>query len=713
MAQFLSPEVRFREAFENRTAFRSDGNEATMGVIGVTQKGPIDRAVRITSADQFREVFGSFIDEGEVGFWIDMYFANASGTGEVLVRRVVHHTDITDPATATAVKSSLDLANGAPGYSLSDTEPSLVTAVLDNEFQIALSGEIAQTVILSTALAGGAAIAAAIQVAVRAMVAASAPNQPDYNDFICIFTAEGRYLLINGTAAVGKTVVVTDAGVDNVADKFKLGGANGGTEGAAFEDGLAITALSEGIWGEVLAISTELQNKVKTTVAADLVNGALVLDLNNIKGVVTGQYLEITDTTAPLNTPNPIIVEVASVQGGLALLTEPVVLTETINVGSSVRSLEFKLEVYSGGRLQETFQYLSMNSRNILDYVEKKINGFSRFINIVDLDAPTLPPYERPSDATLAGLSGGNDGLVGLSVTDFVGDEAARTGIQIYRDLPSLNFLAVPGQPVATMHQAMIDLAEELGTFQVLLDPPVGLDGEGIVTYVEDTAQLASDYASVYWPNVLMADPRDRTATRIAGPSAFIMGIIAQLAETTGIWNPPGGADYLARNVVGVEDSSVLRKSTRDIIYPSRINPITSSAGINGFYALGVQTLLPGGTGGLPETQQRTVVLKIKRDIGNIIRPKLISRPTNNQLLQEITGEVTTYLSSLQSGGAFAGATNDQSFVINFGTDLNPPAQLRLGQIRGKIGVAFLKAFEFAEFEISEFLPDRASGPNQ
>lgn len=115
------------------------------------------------------------------------------------------------------------VAGGTKGTSISDASPAIATTAGDT-LELALNGEVAQTITLATS-ATGAAVAADIQAKVRALTAASAANQSAYTAFTCAFTTV--YTLSSGKPGTGSAVVVSTG---TTATALKLGVADGGTE---------------------------------------------------------------------------------------------------------------------------------------------------------------------------------------------------------------------------------------------------------------------------------------------------------------------------------------------------------------------------------------------------------------------------------------------------------------------------------------------------
>lgn len=75
---------------------------AVIGAIGITERGPIGEATLVTSFEAFQTKFGGFTADSDLALAAMGFFEN--GGRQLWVVRTVHHTDIADPATATAVR---------------------------------------------------------------------------------------------------------------------------------------------------------------------------------------------------------------------------------------------------------------------------------------------------------------------------------------------------------------------------------------------------------------------------------------------------------------------------------------------------------------------------------------------------------------------------------------------------------------------------------
>ncbi|MCK7535242.1 MAG: hypothetical protein MZV63_31775 [Marinilabiliales bacterium] len=144
----------------------------------------------------------------------------------------------------------------------------------------------------------------------------------------------------------------------------------------------------------------------------------------------------------------------------------------------------------------------------------------------------------------------------------------------------------------------------------------------GIVTYVETTAALLglSEFAAVYWPRVKVLNPARSvfgTARPDRGPALGHRLRASTPAPTAarpgGVYDPPAGIDKgRMLGVLGFETDEVLEERKRDLVYPKRINPLTTGPGLPR-YIDGSRTLK--GDGNFPYVAERRGVIFVERSL--------------------------------------------------------------------------------------------------
>ncbi|MCL5103012.1 MAG: phage tail sheath subtilisin-like domain-containing protein [Armatimonadetes bacterium] len=238
MTSYLSPGVYTRET--DFSFYVKQISTSTCGMVGIAEKGPINKPTLVTSWEQFVRRFGSYIADGYLAYAARAFFDNG---GQVLyVNRVAHYTDPDDKATLTAHKAAVTLKDrnavaatlntgvvgtdrivwsaksvGATGNAITIA---LVESGTDTPLSVELSGQ-AITVHLATDGGGNAtSTAAQVVAAISAHVGASA--------------------LVQTTS--------TDTGVVAAVSTAHLAG------GQDPQDTLKVSAIDEGRWGNALSV---------------------------------------------------------------------------------------------------------------------------------------------------------------------------------------------------------------------------------------------------------------------------------------------------------------------------------------------------------------------------------------------------------------------------------------------------------------------------
>jgi uncharacterized protein len=103
----LSPGIYTRET--DFSFYVKQISTSSAAMVGVAEKGPVNKPVLVTSWEQFINRFGTYIAEGYLAYAARAFFDN--GGSVLYVNRIAHLTDPTDRDTITAAKSSAVLPN--------------------------------------------------------------------------------------------------------------------------------------------------------------------------------------------------------------------------------------------------------------------------------------------------------------------------------------------------------------------------------------------------------------------------------------------------------------------------------------------------------------------------------------------------------------------------------------------------------------------------
>lgn len=382
-----------------------------------------------------------------------------------------------------------------------------------------------------------------------------------------------------------------------------------------------------------------------------------------------------------------------------------------ISAATSGIASEFNLDVLDASNLVlETFPNLTMDTTKPR-YVHAIVNddniGSTR-VKAVDLLVSGTPTQKRPANATSSAMASGNDGLTSLADTDYVGNAASATGLRALDIIDDVTVLCVPGVATSAVHNGMISYSESTRGGQIfpILDPPAGLSASAVITYVNSTAAIGglSEFGAIYWPRIKVLNP-NKTVYPTSGetitvpPSGHIAGVFARNdgAKRFGVWTTPAGTEEgKFFGVLGFETDDVKKEEVRDLIFPQRINPLTTMKGFPR-YIDGARNLK--GDGNFPTVAQRRGVSFCERSIKLGLQ---FGRHKNNtpELRGTLQRTVYSFLKAQTDEGAFASKDPDKAFFVDFGDALNPPSAQNI--ITGRIGLATVQPAEYIRLRFSQ-----------
>jgi len=367
----------------------------------------------------------------------------------------------------------------------------------------------------------------------------------------------------------------------------------------------------------------------------------------------------------------------------------------------------FDLRVYERAILRETWPTLSLepsSSRYAPSILNDRGRG-SRLVRVTPAPGArgrTVPPQSVT-------LLGGEDGLEGLSDVDFLGTAPARSGLRALDRVQDLSILLVPGQATPAVHQGMLQYCEVVrgGSCFPVLDPPERMSATEIVEYVDNTAALggASEHGAIYWPRVQVLNP-DRSVfgadtQLVVAPSGIIAGVYARTdgARPGGVYDPPAGIEKgRMLTVLGFETDEVLEEPARDLVYPRRINPLTTAPGFPR-YIDGSRTLK--GDGNFPFVSERRGVSFVARSLRLGLQ---FARHRNNdsRLRAEVKRTITAFLIEQMNQGAFRTRDPKSAFFVDVSEQLNSPSVVYSGRLLVRVGLATQRPAEWVIIALSQ-----------
>lgn len=693
------------------------------GAVGITERGPIGEAVLVNSFEEFQERFGGFTPDSDLALAAMGFFEN--GGSQLWVVRTVHYGDASDPATATAVRSFGHLTSdgGMP-------TPGAVTSDHAWHDEFVADGD---TLVLS--VDGGDPQVVGVLVTRPSVVSASAfPT-----GFVGGETLELEVLELHQTVVFDAADQSIEAVAQRINEALQLASAivEGGQIRILADLGGTETSVrvTGGTANDVLQFPTDLVPGDGNIAFSAGVQPQEIVDLVMAQAVGVNAWVE-PDGRITLQSSNPgpgssiqVLPESTlddrlgfdnDLHEGVVPAVTNVVRVEGRDPGSYADHIqvevrpatsgawdEFDLAVIEDGVYREAFPNLSMSSAKDR-YVERVVNDEKRGSTLVRVIDQLAPGPLVPTVQTVS-LGAGDDGLMGLDDSDFVGSEAGKTGLHALDQVQDLTLLLVPGRATSAVHNAMVSYCEvdRDGTVFAILDPPENHSATEIVDYAMNSAALGdlSEFAAIYWPRALVLNPARSvfgSADTIAvPPSGIIAGVYSRTdsARPGGVYDPPAGIEKGRMfGVLGFETDEVLEEAKRDLVYPKRINPLTTGPGLPR-YIDGSRTLKGGGN--FPYIAERRGVIFIERSLKQGLQ---FARHKNNTegLRAQVRRTITAFLLTQMNNGAFRSREPSKAFFVDVSDVLNTPSVIFAGKLIARIGLATNKPAEFIVLRISQ-----------
>lgn len=238
MTAYLSPGVYTKET--DFSFYVKQISTSACGMIGIAEKGPINKPTLVTSWEQFVRRFGSYIADGYLAYAARAFFDNG---GQVLyVNRTAHYTDPADRNTLAAKCANVVLKNRRAVAASLNTG----TIGTDRIVWTAKTAGAAGDSITVALVKSGNNTPLSVEVAGQAITVHLATNGTGDATSTAVQVASAIGAHAGASALV--TAASSDTGVVEAAAATHLAGGRDAT------DTLKVNAINEGKWGDALSV---------------------------------------------------------------------------------------------------------------------------------------------------------------------------------------------------------------------------------------------------------------------------------------------------------------------------------------------------------------------------------------------------------------------------------------------------------------------------
>lgn len=725
MANFASPNVFIQEV---PAATAQEGVSASqIGVVGFTQRGPINKPIKVRSLEEFSRTFGPNIRTTLVPLTVEQFFKNG-GRVAVVVRVVpansLEATAVIDSPTKFTINATapgdwgnsfrvaiqgnanfLDETIGSENwkkYDLLVEEPDQFGTFLADEIFEAVQftndtgSDFVSNVVNDTTTgsnfiqileaAGGTPNGFGVQTITAELLATGDGTKKRFKGTVLGLNTVPPTLALSGTPG----------NVNNGQHNYLVTFVNAqGIETIAAPP-TAITVVDHTTSGQVNLTAIPLgavgAGVVKRNIYRTAAGGINYQLLTIINDNTTTIYTDNTfDVNLGVTVPNSAYPDPALIlrnTGGATKVTFSVVVA---TITKTITDDGF-------GNLTSTVGVLDPSGNNRFDYQ----TGTFDFTLLTSADAASsvTTTYKRLPSVLFFPLSGGSNGVGVLTRNEVTHPSLIPNleGMYAFNKLQDIVNIAIPDfAGDATVGRDQVDYAASRRDRFIILTTPRGSSIPAAQIFVTNSLARTDKHAAVYYPWLKWLN----TATGgndVVPPLGAIAGIFARTDANKNVSKAPAGKDDGA--IIGaVGPEFDLGIEDRDRLFPRKINPIANSAA-TGFAVWGDRTLSDDvnfrfiGVTRLFMFMEEFVFIRLQPFLFENNGPALWTRVRNT-----LNGDFTTFFNQHY----FAeGAVKSDSFFIRVDETNNTQADIDAGILNVDIGIAPNKP---AEFIVVRFQP--------
>lgn len=347
---------------------------------------------------------------------------------------------------------------------------------------------------------------------------------------------------------------------------------------------------------------------------------------------------------------------------------------------------------------------------NTVDYTSGAIDVL--LSNAIDQDQLVAATYrsESEEDSHIDVFTGGDDGT--FDATNYGRNqftapilEPSFYGLYALNKIEELMQVVIPDFAGDT--QITKDLMDYVDGREVLpsggdrfaiLMVPQGSTAQEAVDFLRIDVAQNSKFAAMYWPWVKVADPLADNRPIVFPPLGHLAGIYARTDANRNVGKVPAGTvDGALRFLVGLEIDSI-SQGERDLVYPSRINPLVSGTQ-TGLCVWGARTTSLQSE--WRYINARRLFMFVEKSVYNSTH-WIVFENNGPGLWARIKAQIQGFLTNLFNDGLFAGNTPAQAFFVTVDETNNDQASIDAGQVIIDVGIAPNKPAEFVRFRFQQ-----------
>lgn len=301
-------------------------------------------------------------------------------------------------------------------------------------------------------------------------------------------------------------------------------------------------------------------------------------------------------------------------------------------------------------------------------------------------------------------LTGGDDTLSAITDNTYIGNPGEqephlRRGIESLRNEEEISIVACPGRISPAIQGALINHCELMRYRFAVLDgsrPPT----DSLNDVQNQRQQFDTKYAAFYHPWPLIPDPFPMNLAEVADypipPSGHVIGIYARTDIERGVHKAP--ANEVLRGVIGLQ--RLLNKGEQDILnpYPVNINVIRDFRPNNrGIRVWGGRVITSDPDWKYVNVRRLLIYIEASIDRG---LQWVVFEPNADPLWARVNSSVSNFLRSVWRDGGLEGTKPEEAYFVKVDRTTMTQTDIDNGKLIVVIGVAPVKPAEFVIIRI-------------
>jgi len=453
-------------------------------------------------------------------------------------------------------------------------------------------------------------------------------------------------------------------------------------------------------------VKTATTHACSTVITSALASGATQATLNNASGARVGSLIHITDGTTDVN------VLVTQVSGNVIFFAA-ITLGAPIPANSPATSFEFDLTVQDDVGAFETHPQLSMEPTNALNYVNTRLSGKankSELVEVLDQNPSNSPAFlNLPFPVQNVALAFGLDGETPQD-SDYIGvsTPGSETGIYRFNGIREVSMIATPGVTSKLVVENGIDYCDARLHAMYIASVPQSVDTvEEAIEWRDYTINISSMRGTLYFPWITILDPESEyTLEQDHSPEGWVMGVWSRVAADRGTHKAPANERIKGLAGLVTDDKTVDWDDASLLLNPRGVNIIRNFPGF-GIRIFGARTLLVESRPQQFIHVMRTTIFVEESVLGDSIW--IPFEPNNDDLSEDVYDMIQGFLYDLWKDGVFVPEDNsDQAFYVYTGSGINPQAQRQGGIFKVKMGFNVVGTAEKVLFTVTNMRGQRS-----